>query len=201
MAVLSPTRTAARWRWRVQRWLSLPGAGPALLLLALAAVAAAALWWVRAGERLDRLQAAQRSTAPAMAPAASGADERRQRLAQFHARLPAADDVPLVVQALFDGAERQGLRLLRGSYRLQPEPAAGFDRYRMDLPVRGEPARVQRFIEAALLAWPTLAVEGVQFKRDASGERVLEARVQWVLFVRAHRRGAGGSPPASGAAP
>ena len=197
MAALTLAGAAARWRWRLQRWAGMPGAGPLLLLLALASLVAAAAWWLRAGDLLDSVRAAQRGAVPA-ARMPDVADQR-QRLAQFQARLPAADDVPQVVQALFDTAEGQGLRLVRGSYRLQSDTAARFARYRMNLPVRGEPARVQRFIEAALLAWPTLAVESIQFKRDAGAEHVLEARIQWVLFVRAEGRAGPAAARAEGA--
>ena len=188
MAALTPAHALAVARWHCARWARLRWAAPASLLaaVALVAVAAAAHW--RAGQRLDARRAAVASQAPAR-PAAPAAGGTRAALRSFVQSLPAADAPPEVVQGLFDLAEQQGLRLLRGSYRLQPEPAAAFARYRMTIPVQGDPARVERFVQEALLAWPTLAVESIQFKRAPGGGRVLEARIQWVLFVQSQAAG------------
>ena len=191
MAALTPAHAlaVARWQWvrlSQRRW-----AAPAALLaaLTLATVAAVAHW--RAGQRLETsltavaAVAAQARTQPAL-PTGVGS---RAALRAFIESLPATDAPPEVVQGLFDLAAQQGLRLARGSYRLQPEPAAAFARYRMTLPVQGEPAAVERFVQDALLAWPSLAVESIQFKRAPGGGRVLEARIQWVLFVRFQAEG------------
>lgn len=188
MASLTPAHASAVVRWQWARWTRLRWAAPASLLVALvlAVVAAAAHW--RAGQRLAASLAAVASQAPAQ-PAAPAAGGNRAALRSFIQSLPAADAPPVVVQGLFDLAEQQDLRLLRGSYRLQPEPAAAFARYRMTMPVQGDPARVERFVQEALLAWPTLAVESIQFKRAPGGGRVLEARIQWVLFVQSQAAG------------
>lgn len=184
MATLTPTRALAITRWQWARWTRLRWAAPAALLTALAlAVLAATMHW-RAGQRLHAAVAAEAAQARSQ-PAPQAAPGSRAELRAFITSLPAADAPPEVLQSLFDLAEEQGLRLARGSYRLQPEASAAFARYRMTLPVQGEPARVERFVQAALLAWPSLAVESIQFKRASGGGRVLEARVQWVLFVRA----------------
>ncbi|MDP1935903.1 MAG: hypothetical protein Q8K91_01710 [Hylemonella sp.] len=184
MATLKLTQGLAGWRWRLTRLARLPWAAPAALLLAVVLAVAATLWHHDAAQRLDAARLAQGRSA--QAPAAAGDEDRGRRaaLVQFIDSLPPGDDLPVVVQSLFDLAEQEGLRMARGSYRLQPEPAAAFARFHMSLPVRGEPGRVQRFLQAALQAWPSLAVESIQFKAAAGGERVLEARLQWVLFVR-----------------
>ena len=188
MAALTPAHALAVARWHWVRLSQRRCAAPAALLaaLALATVAAVAHWHV--GQRLEAslaTVAAQARTQPEL-PAGVGS---RAALRAFIESLPATDVPPEVVQGLFDLAAQQGLRLARGSYRLQPEPAAAFARYRMTLPVQGEPAAVERFVQEALLAWPSLAVESIQFKRAPGGGRVLEARIQWVLFVRFQAEG------------
>ena len=188
MATLTPSHALAVARWQWARWSRLRWAAPAALLAALSLLASAAVAHWRAGQRLEAAVAAAQAQARAQ-PAPAAAVGSRAALRAFTESLPGADMPPEVVQSLFDLAEQQGLRLSRGSYRLQPETAAAFARYRMTLPVQGDPARVERFVQAALVAWPTLAVESIQFKRSAGGGRVLEARVQWVLFVRSQAEG------------
>ena len=184
MAALNLAQIAAAMRWRLQRWARQPWAGPAMLMFALSTLAASSLWCWRAVDQL-RIERVARELAGTAAPQPqAGASPTQLQLQQFIDTLPSSGDAPVAVQSLLDLAEREGLRLLRGSYRLQPEPAARFGRYRMTLPVRGEPARVQRFIQAALLTMPALSIESIQFKREDDTGRILEARIQWVLFVR-----------------
>ncbi|CAD5372847.1 hypothetical protein RA210_U230042 [Rubrivivax sp. A210] len=187
MAALNPALALSRLRWRLRRWLGLPAFGPLALLAALVLLGLAALAWQQAAVRLEAARTAQAEAQARRQPAAPAADAGRQGAKAFVDSLPPLDELPAVLQALLDLADQQGLRLVRGSYRLQPEPAARFGRYRMNLPLRGDAVRVQRFVELALLAQPALAVESIQFKRLEETGQVIEAQVQWVLFVRGVR--------------
>ena len=182
MAAMNLLLTLARLRWRWVRWTRQPGGWPSMLLLALAALVASLVWH---GQTQQRWQAQQTARTIAPTPASlSTTAERRLVLQQFDAALPAPVDLPVTVQSLIDLAEQQGLQLSRGSYRLDHDRAARFSRYRMNLPVRGDAARVQQFIQAALLAFPTLAIESLQFKREVGAGRLLTVRMQWVLYLR-----------------
>ena len=185
MAALSPSLVWARARWQWVRWSRRPGMAGAALGLGLLLLVGAGLGWQQARNQWQRQQAladAVASTAPVTRPVRQ---ERRVALREFYAALPAQDEIPTLVQSLLDGAEQQGLRVARGSYRLEPEPAAALARFRVALPLRGEPARVQRFVLAALQTHPTLALDGLQFKRDPDGIALIEAKVQFVMYLQA----------------
>ena len=185
MAALSPSLVWARARWQWARWCRLPGMAGAALGLSLLLLVGAWLAWQQARDQWQAQQAladAADAAAPVMRPARQ---ERRAALREFYAALPAQDEVPVLVQSLLDGAEQQGLRVARGSYRLEPEPAAALARFRVALPLHGEPVRVQRFVLAAMQAHPTLALDGLQFKRDPAGLALIEARVQFVMYLQA----------------
>ena len=201
MAALSPSRWAAVLGWRLRRAWRAPLAGPLLLLASAALLVAAALWQQHTAQVWQAQQTALAAQPAPAAPPRPAAVEGRQALADFYAALPAQDDLPEQLQALIDLADQHGLRLQRGNYRLEPEPAASFARYRMALPLRGEPARVQQFVQAALLAHPSLAIDSLQFKRDADPQGPLDARLQWVLYVRSDARSDSRSDgPAAGSA-
>ena len=204
MAALSPSLVWARARWQWDRWRRRPGMAGAALGLSLLLLVLAGLGWLQARDQWQRQQAQAAAGTGAGTATSTGQrparPERRAALGEFYAALPAQDDIPALVQSLLDGAAQQGLRAERGSYRIEPEPAAPMARFWVALPLRGEPARVQRFVLSALQAHPTLALDALQFKRDPDGLALIEARVQFVMHLQAGlagpARAAVAAPPA-----
>lgn len=129
-------------------------------------------------------QAAGRSPVPVKADDHAAIDESRKRLAQFELLLLPPGEIPLVLQDLLRLAEAQGLDLQRGEYQPQPDAAAGFMRYRMNLPVKGQSLAIYRFIALALSEQPALALESVRFLRAQVDSDEVEARIQWVLLTK-----------------
>ena len=191
MATLNLGAVAARWRWRLVRGWRQPLVGSVTLVLSLALMGAALTSHLRTSQRWQAQRRAQAAVPAAIPLPRTAAAERRIAIRDFYAALPAQDDLPQALQSLIDLAQSHGLRLLRGTYRLEPVPAARFARYRMSLPLRGDPAHVEQFVQAALLAFPTLAVDSIQFKPQAVESRSLDASVQWVMYVRAAVPGPG----------
>lgn len=185
MAALSPSLVWARARWQWARCSRLPGMAVAALGVSLALLMGAGLAWQQAREQWQRQQALVDLAAPAAPVTRPAGQARRAALREFYAALPAQDEIPALLQSLLDGAQQQGLRAARGNYRLEPEPAAALARLRIALPLRGEPARVQRFVLAALQAHPTLALDALQFKRDPEGLALIDAKVQFVIYLQA----------------
>ncbi|MCL2876153.1 MAG: hypothetical protein FWF12_07675 [Betaproteobacteria bacterium] len=104
-------------------------------------------------------------------------------LEKFERILPAHDDIPELLGDLFELAGEEKLALSRGEYRAQNDDIGQFTRYRMNLPVKGDAAAVQRFIERALAGNRSLVFESVQFKRDRIQTEQIEAQVQWTLVT------------------
>lgn len=199
MAALSPFLVFARVRWQASRWRRLPGFGAGLLGLCLLLLGGSWLAWQQARSQWQAQQIAARAGQPLVPLSRPAAQERRAALAEFYAALPAQDELPGLVQSLLDLAEQQGLRAAQGNYRLEPEPAAPMARFRVSMPLHGDPSRVQRFVLAALLAHPTLALDGLQFKSGADGSTLFEAKVQFVMFLQAGAVPARAVPPPASA--
>jgi hypothetical protein len=117
-------------------------------------------------------------------PAAPAENGDRARLRAFDKVLLAHQDIPDVVQDLLDLAAKHGLEVRRGQYRGQADTTGGFFRYRMTLPVKGAPAAVYGFMQAALRAQPALALESVQFRRERGESSELELNLHWLLLAR-----------------
>lgn len=109
-------------------------------------------------------------------------------LAQFEANLVDYEDSSFVLQDLLDQAKALGLSLPRGEYQSSIDQAGGFLRYRMTLPAKGQGDALPKFIVGALQAHPSLALEGVQFKRVSGVSQDIDARLQFVLMTRLPKR-------------
>jgi len=108
----------------------------------------------------------------------------RARLKAFDDYLLVHENIPNVVQDLFSLARDEQLSIAHGEYRPQIDVQGRFLRYQMTLPVKGDAQAIYRFIQAALLAQKTLALESVQFKRERIESPNIEARIQWVVLTR-----------------
>lgn len=105
-------------------------------------------------------------------------------LQAFEAGLPTEGERMQVLADLADLAERQELVLSRGEYQFQHDDKAGLDTFRITLPVKGDPASVQRFVQEALAMHRALAFDALALKRDQVDSGVVEAKVQLLLFMR-----------------
>ncbi len=104
-------------------------------------------------------------------------------LEKFEQVLPAQDDIPDVLERLFELGLEERLLLSRGEYRPQTDEAGQFLRYRMTMPIKGNAPSVQRFMERALAGNRSLVFESVQFRRDRIQAEQVEAIVQWTLIT------------------
>jgi hypothetical protein len=120
----------------------------------------------------------------------AGGSDGRARLKAFENHLLPHENIPFAVEDLLRLGEKEGLLMQRGEYRLLIDPAGGFIRYRMTLPVKGAAPAIWRFMQSALRKQKTLALESVQFKRERVESSDVEARIQWVVLTRLPARGA-----------
>lgn len=179
--------TLAWFRWEVARGLRLWHrlAGPAGTATLVALAAAAMAWvWLEASHRSNQalalsIEALRASPRPEASSTAAVVEPR----ATFRQRLKPAGAAPETVRSLIRLAEREGLILPKGEYKMEPDAAGGFVRVRMVLPVQGEAAAVQRFVLAALQSEPALAIESIQFRKERLTTPETDARVHWVLFT------------------
>jgi hypothetical protein len=179
------TWTARRLGERVLRRAGWGGVAVALSLLA-----AAGAWLTERAlaAEVARAQraAAESSQAAALRAAAIGkTGNPPQELQAFEASLPAAQERMQVLSDLFELAESHELLLARGEYQLQHDEKAGLDSFRITLPLKGHPAVVQRFVQEALARNRALAFDALTLKRDKVDSAVIEAKVQFSLFLRA----------------
>ncbi len=134
-------------------------------------------------EREARQQAVARQAQAheaAASPSASPADTRQRLLARF----PSEAQLNAELGRLLALAGEQGLQVPSGDYRLQPSRDGLFDRYVLNLPVKGAYLTVRRYVAAARREFPDLAVDDISLRREAIGQAEVEAQLRFVLFAR-----------------
>lgn len=165
---------------------------PALPLIAFLLVVAAALTQlfvlpvreaaIEAAER--RLAGVERSTRrAAMERQAERAtpEETRQRLLD---RFPSQDQLNAELGRLLELAGKEGLQVPSGDYRLLPGKDGLFDRYVLNLPVKGSYLTIRRYVAAVRREFPDLAVEDISLRRENIGSNEVEAQLRFILFGR-----------------
>lgn len=174
------------WRLRIHGLRLARRAGaPGLAAAVCAAVGLAAL--SAAEQRRQRLEALP-ATAEVVLPAREGhsapIEDDAARYARFQSHLLPVDALPDAVKDLFRAAEDAGVALTAGEYRREPDPAGGFMRYRISLPVSGEPGAALDFMLGALRRQKSLALESASFRREGRDADSVEGRIQFVLLTR-----------------
>ena len=194
-----------RWRlWR--RW----GAAAIVLSLALAVLAALAVWdivnqrQIAALERQARAPLARNALDPTKAPDAIWDEARRTRdlMIAFAAGLPPREDVGDTLASIVKLAEARRLVLAHGEYHEHLDEVVPFASDEMIFPVSGDASAVQGFISDVLQAQPYLALEHLRVQRSATMQGTVDVQMRWVLFSRrpsgAHTAPFAPTLPASG---
>lgn len=101
----------------------------------------------------------------------------------LYASLPRQEELAPQVERIYAAAAAEQLALLQGEYARTDVPGTRLVRYRITLPVRGTYAQVRRFVAAATVAVPGLAIDDLHLQRKAVSDAQLEARVQFSLFL------------------
>lgn len=98
--------------------------------------------------------------------------------------LPTAADALPQVMRLTELAEKRGLKLSQGDYRLNRDREAGVSAYQMHYPVAGSYVALRQFINDALDQFPALALEEVLIRRNTIGAADVEARLRFTLYLK-----------------
>lgn len=84
---------------------------------------------------------------------------------------------------LFDAADKAGLELDQGEYRLTETKDAHLRLYQLSLPVYGSYPEIRAFVAEALNTDPALALIGMQLRRETIETPEIDAMLNFTLFL------------------
>lgn len=106
------------------------------------------------------------------------------QLSTFYAHFSAMSDLPKALNNILSLGAKANLNLDQGEYRLTSVPTLELVRYELNFPVKGSYAQVHQFVEEAMRAHPTLALQSITFSRDSIERSTLDAQLRFVLYGR-----------------
>lgn len=87
------------------------------------------------------------------------------------------------LRRLFEAADKAGVELDQGEYRLTEVKDAHLKLYQLTLPVYGSYSEVREFVSDALNSDPALALTSVQLRRETIETPDIDAMLNFTLFL------------------
>jgi hypothetical protein len=169
---------------RAMHRLGWPGVVGAGFLVLAATVYFTAL--LPANQQVSRLRAQleQRSSAIARPDAAvRAADSPAAQLVSFRKAMPDRASLPDCLEKIFAVAERSGINLDEGDYKLLENPGDKLVRIQITFPLKASYPQIRNFIAQLKLAMPAVALAHIQMQRQKVAETNVEAQIRLVLFM------------------
>ena len=88
---------------------------------------------------------------------------------------------------IYDVAERAGVSLQQGDYRLIGSVDTALDRYEMTLPVTGDYGKIRSFAEGVLNAVPVASLDHIAFRRQRTNQSDVDAEMRFTVYLERRR--------------
>ena len=108
-----------------------------------------------------------------------------QQLATFYGFFPAPQSTPEWLGKINAAAQKNGIALRAGEYKLERRSGERLARYQIILPVQGAYPQLRAFIDDVLLAVPAASLDEITLQRENVTDAQLEARVRLTLYLGA----------------
>lgn len=128
-------------------------------------------------EQLARNEQARRASEALRAEAAAAVD------AGVTGQPTLAPAAAAALRRLFEAADKAGLELPQGEYRLTEVKDAHLRRYQLSLPVAGSYPEIRKFVAQALNADPALALTSIQLRRERIESTDVDVLLNFTLYL------------------
>ncbi len=129
----------------------------------------------------SRLDAVSSKSKGAAAPQNSG--NRQNELRAFFDSLPREEDVTDILASISEVAEASQIEFKRAEYQPGEKGKTQME-YGLVFPVKGGYANIRHFVFRILADHHALALDQINFRRDAVNDSMLNAEIRFTLFLR-----------------
>lgn len=106
-----------------------------------------------------------------------------EQLAQFYRIFPNEKNLLPWLRKVFELAEKHGIMLDRGEYKVIPDKVGKLERFQMILPVRGGYPQIRSYLTSLRAEIPIVSMEHLQFERQKVNDTNVEARIRLALYL------------------
>lgn len=106
-----------------------------------------------------------------------------EQLAQFYRMFPDEKELLPWLGKVFAAAQRQGLMLDEGEYKVTRDRVGRLTRFQIVLPIKSEYPQIRKFLDELRAEMPIMALEQLQFERRKINDPVVDARVVLDLYL------------------
>lgn len=182
LAVLRAAPVATRRRWHHRfGWPGAVGAG------LLAMCSAFYLSAVRPAElKMNEARQGAISVQERVKLASSGLRRElppEEQLAEFYRIFPTEKNLLPWLKKVFVLAERHGVRLDEGEYKVIQDKVGKLERFQMTLPVTGGYPQIRSYLNSLRAEIPIISMEHLQFERQKVNDPNVEAKIRLALYV------------------
>jgi len=104
-------------------------------------------------------------------------------LNSFYHSLPPESEAPRLVGIVLKAAADQGIAPDKVEYQLSSNTTSPYSRYQLTLPMHAQYVSVRKFANQVLNTLPNAAISEMSFRRDESGDGLVEARLRITLYM------------------
>lgn len=172
--------------WTIKRWSSYfgwPGAiGLGLLVFSISFYFSAVLPAHKHLEELDNNIAEMRGSVKS-ADQDVIPDRPETQLLAFYRFFADHQDIPDLLEQIYEHASAIGLRLDRGEYRVISDKTGKLLRYQITLPVKGTYPQIRGFVANILKDIPTLSLDNINFKKQKITDPTVDSEIKLSLYL------------------
>lgn len=168
----------------LNRWLSVLGTpgvvGVGLLLFTLglydSSIAPAAKRLAAVQARITKLQQQTRL---------SKINLEQGPLADFYSFFPPAENLRETLDRIYAAADKEGLELPKGDYRLVRGNQGQIATFQAVFPIRGTYPQLRRFIAVVLNEFPFVALDDLRLEKQRAADSSIDSQVKLTVYLRA----------------
>jgi hypothetical protein len=105
-------------------------------------------------------------------------------LADFYGFFPALETLPGALAHVYVIAEKAGINLDKGEYRLIASPEERLTRYEAVFPVRGNYTQVRAFAVSVLHDLPFASLDDLKLEKKRAEDTVLDSQIKLTFYLR-----------------
>jgi Tfp pilus assembly protein PilO len=104
-------------------------------------------------------------------------------LGEFYGQFPVMQDLPEMLKTLHALAQKHGITLDSGDFKFGNIEGDKLLRYEITLPVKCSYPNMRSFVEEAAHKLPTMGLSEINLKREAVGDNMVQAKLDFVLYL------------------